>query len=159
MNTFVFARVLHVLGVVLWIGGVAMVTTVLLPAIRQRAQPGENPVAAFEAIEGRFARQARWTTALVGATGFYMVHRMDAWAQFLSPAYWWLWAMVFVWVVFTLMLFVLEPLFLDKFMHARSKVDPDGTMVLLQRLHYGLLGISLITIVGAMAGAHGWFLF
>ena len=31
MNEFAFARVLHVLGVVLWIGGVAMVTTVLLP--------------------------------------------------------------------------------------------------------------------------------
>lgn len=34
MNEFALARVLHVLGVVLWIGGVAMVTTVLLPAVR-----------------------------------------------------------------------------------------------------------------------------
>jgi uncharacterized membrane protein len=30
------ARALHVLAVVLWIGGVAMVTTVLLPALRRR---------------------------------------------------------------------------------------------------------------------------
>lgn len=35
MDEFALARVLHVLGVVLWIGGVAMVTTVLLPSVRQ----------------------------------------------------------------------------------------------------------------------------
>ena len=39
---FVFARVLHVLGVVLWIGGVAMVTTVLLPVIRKFKDPEER---------------------------------------------------------------------------------------------------------------------
>lgn len=33
MDDFVLARVLHVLGVVLWIGGVAMVTSTLLPVI------------------------------------------------------------------------------------------------------------------------------
>ncbi len=35
MDEFAFARVLHVLGVVLWIGGVAMVTIVLFPAMAQ----------------------------------------------------------------------------------------------------------------------------
>ena len=34
MTDIVLARVVHVLAVVLWIGGVGMVTTVLLPAIR-----------------------------------------------------------------------------------------------------------------------------
>jgi uncharacterized membrane protein len=32
---FAFARVVHVLAIVLWIGGVAMVTLVLLPAGRR----------------------------------------------------------------------------------------------------------------------------
>jgi hypothetical protein len=35
MDDIVIARGLHVLGVVIWIGGLAMVTTVLLPAIRR----------------------------------------------------------------------------------------------------------------------------
>ena len=35
MSDWIAARVLHVLGVVLWIGGVAMATTVLLPAARR----------------------------------------------------------------------------------------------------------------------------
>jgi uncharacterized membrane protein len=34
---FVFARTLHVLGVVLWIGGVAFVTTVLIPSLKRIA--------------------------------------------------------------------------------------------------------------------------
>ena len=34
-SDIVLARILHVLSVVLWIGGVSMVTTILLPAIRR----------------------------------------------------------------------------------------------------------------------------
>jgi uncharacterized membrane protein len=34
LKTLALARAVHVLAVVLWIGGVAMVTTTLLPAIR-----------------------------------------------------------------------------------------------------------------------------
>jgi uncharacterized membrane protein len=35
MDDVLIARALHVLAVVIWIGGVAMVTTVVLPAVRQ----------------------------------------------------------------------------------------------------------------------------
>ena len=33
MNEFVLARVIHVLCVILWIGGVAMITTIFLPVM------------------------------------------------------------------------------------------------------------------------------
>ena len=35
MDDFVLARVVHVLSVVLWIGGVEMVTLILLPVLQQ----------------------------------------------------------------------------------------------------------------------------
>ncbi len=35
MYDLAIARILHILGVVLWIGGVAFVTTVLLPTVKQ----------------------------------------------------------------------------------------------------------------------------
>jgi putative copper export protein len=35
MDDVIIARALHVLGVVIWIGGVAMVTMVVLPALRR----------------------------------------------------------------------------------------------------------------------------
>lgn len=35
-DLFVLARPIHVLGVVIWIGGVSFVTTTLLPALRKQ---------------------------------------------------------------------------------------------------------------------------
>jgi uncharacterized membrane protein len=37
MDELVIARAIHIVGVVLWIGGVAFVTTVLLPGVRRGA--------------------------------------------------------------------------------------------------------------------------
>ncbi len=158
MHDLTLARVLHVLAVVAWIGGVAMVTTVLLPAVR-RIESGHRRVELFEAIEGRFAWQARFTTLLAGLTGFYMVYRLHAWSWFLLPRMWYLHAMVGVWALFTFMLFVAEPLFLHRWLRARAQVDPDGTFALIQRLHWVLLGLSLLTLAGTVAGAHGLFFF
>jgi len=80
MDPSIPVRALHVLGVVLWIGGVAW--------------------------------QARGTTLLVGATGFHLTAARDLWTRFGSPGYWW--------------------------------------------MHWLLLTISLVTLAGAIAGAHGW---
>jgi uncharacterized membrane protein len=61
MEGAIVARVLHVLGVVWWIGGVAMVTTVLLPATKRMKTPAER-VMFFETVERGFALQAHHYT-------------------------------------------------------------------------------------------------
>ncbi|MEK6708388.1 MAG: hypothetical protein AAB286_01095 [Pseudomonadota bacterium] len=155
MNEFAFARVLHVLGVVLWIGGVAMVTTILLPAVAQMKSAAER-VEFFECIERRFATQARYTTLLVGLSGFYLVHLLDAWSRFAELRFWWMHAMVLVWLIFTLMLFVLEPLVLQRQLKQRAQRHPEKTFALIQRMHWVLLSLSLIAVAGAVAGSHGW---
>ena len=157
METWGIARTLHVLGVVLWIGGVAMVTTVLIPAVKRL--PEGDAVALFERLEHRFARQSRWTTALVGATGFYLVHALDLWHRYAELRYWWMSAMVLVWAIFTLMLFVLEPLVLHRTLQARARRDPRGTLRMISRMHWVLLALSLATVAGAVAGSHGVLLF
>jgi uncharacterized membrane protein len=157
MNDLALARVLHVLGVVLWIGGVAMVTTVLLPAMRRLKTPQER-ISFFEAIERRFAGQARVTMLVTGASGLYMVHRLGLWERFAHAGYWWMHAMVLVWVVFMLMLFVIEPLFLHRRLIERARRRPESTFAMLSALHWALLAISLITIAGAVAGSHGFLL-
>ena len=149
------ARALHVLAVVVWIGGVAMVTTVLLPAVRRQAKAGEQ-VELFERLESRFAAQARWTTLLAGATGFWLAWHFDLWTRFAGARYWWMHAMVAVWLLFTLMLFVVEPLFLHRRLLERSKRDGPGTLTLIQRFHWVLLVLSLVTVFGAVAGSHGY---
>ena len=154
---FALPRMLHLLGVVLWIGGVAMVTTVLLPAIARLKSPAEQ-LEFFERIESRFAAQAKFTTLLTGLSGLWMLARMQAWARFAHAEYWWMHAMVAVWLVFTLMLFVFEPLFLHRWLRNAAKRNPQATFRLIRRLHVFLLAISVITLLGAVAGSHGWLL-
>ena len=94
MDAATLARVLHVFAVVLWIGGVAMMS-----------------------------------------------------------------AMVAIWVLFTLLRFLIEPLVLHRWFAARAQLDPRGTLRLVLRAHRILLVLSLITIAGAVAGSHGLFFF
>lgn len=154
MEKFALLRALHVIGVVLWIGGVAFVTTVLLPAVRQFKSAGER-VEFFEAVERRFAWQARATTLLVGATGFYIAEAWQLWGRFAELHYWWMHAMVGVWALFSLMLFVAEPLFLHRWFIESARRDPEATFRRIERLHRVLLAVSLVTVLGAVAGSHG----
>ncbi len=154
MNDIAIALAIHVLAIVLWIGGVAMVTTILLPAVRRLKSPAER-VAFFDAIERRFAWQARATSLIAGISGFYLVYRMNLGAMFGAPAFWWLDAMLLVWLIFTLMLFIAEPLFLHKWFAARALRAPASTFDLIQRMHWVLLILSLIAVFGAVAGVNG----
>ncbi len=158
MNDVTVARAIHIVSVVLWIGGVGFVTTVLLPAIRSFKAPDER-TAFFHAIERRFAWQARISTLLVGVTGLYMLSRLDLWDRFVHGAYWWMHAMVAVWLLFTVVLFVTEPLIPHRWLFARPEVEPEATFRLVEWLHRILLIVSLITVFGAVAGSHGLLLF
>lgn len=154
LSPFTLARVLHVLGVVVWIGGVAFVTAVLLPALRS-IDDLELRAGMFERLEGRFAWIARGAVLLVGISGLYMIVAFDLWDRFSQPSYWWMHAMVGVWLIFALMLFIAEPLFLHRRFAKLLRDRPNETLSLIQRAHWLLLGLSLVTIVGAVAGVHG----
>ena len=132
-----------------------MVTLVILPAVRRLEVP-ERRIALFEAVEGRFAGQAKLWTVLTGLSGLYLVIRFDLWERFLAVEYWWMHAMVLVWAAFSVILFVAEPLFLHRWFAERAKREPEGTLRLVERFHRVLLTISLITIAGAVVGSHGW---
>ncbi len=155
---FIFARALHIAAVVLWIGGVAFVTTVLIAALKRL--PDENQrMQLFEQLEGRFAFQARITTLVTGFSGFYMLWFMDAWQRYLTIQHWWLHAMTAIWLVFTLVLFVLEPLFLHRWFRQQASVNSERTFSIMHRLHSILLILSLLTVLGAALGSHGYLFF
>jgi uncharacterized membrane protein len=158
MDDVTLARAIHVLAVVLWIGGVALVTTVLLPAARRLKSPEER-IAFFESVEQRFASQSRVTTVLAGLSGLYLIYRLDLWGRFASAEFWWMHAMVGVWLLFSLLLFIAEPLFLHRWFLDYAKAAPDSTFRLVRWLHWVLLTLSILTILGAVAGSHGSLLF
>ncbi|MDO7136506.1 hypothetical protein [Algibacter lectus] len=156
METFTLARVIHVIAVILWIGGVSMVTTVIIPAVK-KLKSKEDQIKTFEALEGKFAIQAKVTTLLTGLSGFYMLYVFDAWDRYFDYRFWWIHAMTLVWVLFILILYVLEPLILHKFFEKYVEENPSKTFSILHKAHWFLLILSLITTAGAVAGSHGWF--
>ena len=158
MDEVTVARAIHVLFVVLWIGGVAFVTTVLLPAVRRLKAPHER-MQLFDQIERRFAAQARSSTAFVGLTGFYMLYRFDMWDRFRHVGFWWIHAMVVVWLLFTAMLFIVEPVILHRWLREQSASRPEAVFIRVERLHRVLLFVSLVTVLGAVMGSHGLLLF
>jgi uncharacterized membrane protein len=154
MDDLSIARALHVVAVVHWIGGVSMVTLVLLPGLL-RAVPAAERLKLFELIEGRFAFQARISTLVAGASGFWMTYRLSAWDRFGEARFWWMHAMVAIWAIFTIILFVAEPLFLHRWFHERATRDPEGSFRLVLRLHVVLLSVTLVTVAAGVLGAHG----
>ncbi|MBS0237985.1 MAG: hypothetical protein JSR89_06140 [Proteobacteria bacterium] len=154
MDDFTVARVIHVLAVLMWIGGVAFVTTVMIPSIRRSSAPQER-LASFHRIEGRFAPQARIWVLIAGAGGFWMTYRASLWDRFADSHFRWMQAMLGVWLIFATMLFVVEPLILHKRM--RASPDPAADFARMERMHRILLTLSLITVVGAVGGSRGLF--
>ena len=139
MGDVTIARAIHVLSIVHWIGGLAFVTLVVLPLCRR------SGMVLFEQVERRFAAQVRVSVPLAGASGLYMAERLDLWPRFLDPAAWWLGAMLLLWLVFMVMLFVVEPL-------VGRRLPP---LAFIERAHRLLLVLSAIVVGGAVLGAHG----
>jgi len=128
-----------------------MVTTVILPIVRR----GEKErLGLLEAVERRFVWQARVATLLVAASGFYMVGRLDLWSRFRTIEFWWMHAMVLLWMIFTFILFIAEPV-MQRRKTRDTHVASSAGVAQMQWLHWVLLVLSAITVLAAVAGSQG----
>ena len=86
-----------------------------------------------------------------------MTYKLDAWSRFYQAQFFWMHAMVFVWLLFFLALFVIEPFILKN--HGRMVKDGHSINNLrkTQIIHSVILTLSLITIVVSALGTHGFF--
>jgi uncharacterized membrane protein len=147
------AIAVHLLAVLWWIGGLAFVTLVLLPALR--AELGDDPHQLLAAVEHRFAPQARLAILLTGASGGYLLWRTGSWHWLSLAQFWWLDAMVGYWLLFVAMLFVIEPLgLLQRLIFAGC--DPTTAWWRFHTLHAVLLGLAMIIIAVGAASSHGF---
>ena len=157
MDDVTLARALHVLGIIHWIGGVAFVTLIVLPLARTRPTPQEG-LMLFKTVERRFSAQVKISILLVGATGLWMTYRLDAWSRFVDPRFWWMMAMVGLWLIFALMVFVAEPLLHETF-ERKASSNPAAALRGMSLVHTVLLVLAALTAFGAVAGAHGFTFF
>ena len=156
MNELTIARGIHILSIVIWMGGVAFVTIVLIPTIRRSSFRGDE-FYIFNVIENRFAHIARALVLLAGLSGFYMIYQLNAWNRFWEIRYFWMHAMILIWLIFVFALFVIEPFFIKD--HGRIVKDGRnfGNLYKTQVLHTVILALSLFTIFISVLGAHGFF--
>jgi uncharacterized membrane protein len=154
MDDLALARAIHVLAVVHWIGGMAVVTTIVLPRAR-RLLNAKDAVEAFAAFERRFAQQVRISILFAGLTGVYMLINLNAWDRFQHASFWWMHLMVAVWVLFAFMVYVLEPFGIDRFFHNFALRQKDRAFALAMRLHMVALLVSALAIIAGVLGAHG----
>lgn len=147
------ARAAHVLGVLWWVGGVAMVTATILPALRRSGLSEPERLLAFKQIQRRFVWQARGAVLLVGASGAYLLVYLGGLARLRPSVGWWIDLMLVTWAVFAMLLFVLEPLGL---MHKTGLMRRPRAFL---AVHVLLLSLALAAVAAGVIGAHGGLLF
>jgi uncharacterized membrane protein len=157
MDDVTLARALHVLAVIHWIGGLAFVALVVLPLAASSSNV-EQALGLFRSVEQRFSAQVRFTILLAGATGLWMAHRLGLWRRFSDPGFWWMGAMLGLWLIFMLMVFVLEPLLHRHFEQTARRNHPSA-LRRMGLLHAILLVLAALTVVGSVSGAHGLMFF
>jgi len=143
----------HVLGVVVWIGGVAFVTMIVFPMIT-RMEASFEKVLFFQGLEHRFARIAKVSVAVVGFTGGWLLYSTGEWRILLSMAGIGPTLMLLVWT-FYLFVLLFEGKIFKMIFGGGSQQDTDKVFSLLSRFHWVVLGLSLLAAgVGVWAG-HG----
>lgn len=144
---YVSALIIHIVSIVIWIGGVAFVTMIVFPMI-QRTQSSFEQVMTFQGIEHRFSRIAQVTVLLAGVSGLYLIYEKG-----LSTG---IWVMIFVWSLYASLLFFLEKILFKKLFSTPTgeQLDTKQIFFRLQVFHWIILGLSFSAIAAGIWTAH-----
>ena len=158
-----FLHIVHLVTVILWIGGLAFITILILPMIVKMPDALQKALL-FQRIEHRFAPLARYFAAVVGITGFTMFFTRGLGDTLLTREGHSLLFMIAVWSFWVVMLFGLEPLIIKKLLdnmaseggNKGKKPDIDAVFSRMKRLHWVLLTLSLAAAASGAIFAHGF---
>ena len=144
--SYVTTLIIHVLSVVVWIGGVAFVTLVTFPMILREEKSLEQ-VMMFQGVEHRFAKIAKLMVILAGLSGLYLLFEKG-----LSPG---VWIMIVVWTFYAALLFGLEKMIFKKiFSRPTDKLDTRKVFNILQGFHWVVLTLSALAIAAGIWTGH-----
>lgn len=157
---FSIMHVIHLLTVIIWIGGLAFVTTMVLPMAIKDPDP-LGKVLTFSRVERRFAPSARWYNLITGASGLVMMLQTGWYRLLFTKEGLPLTFMVLVWVFWFVMLFGLEPIIIKKMLERMKaggeKMEIETVFARMNRLHWIMLLVSLTAAAAGAVTAHGPF--
>ena len=143
---YVIAVTLHIMSVVVWIGGVTFVTLITFPMIL-RMDKSLEMVMMFQGTEHRFVKIAKAMVILAGLSGFYLLYEKG-----LSTA---VIIMIVIWAVYASLIFGLEKiLFAKLFGKPEDRKDMKQVFKILQIFHWVVLALSFIAIGAGVYEAH-----
>ena len=144
---------LHLIIVVLWIGGVAFVTMIIFPML-SRMEDSFEQVLMFQRIEHRFGGHAKIYTALSGITGGILLYLTGEEKLLFSMQGIGVTMMTIAWALYFLVLIFEKKLFGVLFSDAK-KFDPKKVFSFLTAFHWVILGVSLLAVFLGVWSAHG----
>ncbi len=150
--------IIHILAVILWIGGLAFVTILIFPSL-YRMEEALQKVLFFQRIEHRFAPLARIYSATVGITGIVMLIHTGWYKLLFTLEGLFLTIMFLIWVMWIVMLFGLEPLVIKKMLESMAKsgekMEIDTVFKRMNVMHWVLLFVSMVAAASGIMFAHG----
>ncbi len=142
----------HVVLVVLWIGGVGFVTLVIFPQLLKMEDSLEQ-VLMFHRIESRFAKQAKVYVWLTGFTGALLLYYTGKHTVLLQAETLGISIMIFVWAFYLAVLTFEKKLFAKIF--EGKEVEGKKVFWFLSAFHWVVLGLSLLAVFAGVWQGHG----
>ncbi len=142
--------IIHVISVVIWIGGVAFVTLVIFPMM-YRTEGSLEKALLFQGVEHRFSGMVKWLLVIVGATGFWMLYAKYGFGILAETHGIGIVIMIFAWALYTTVLLSERKIF-GRLFAEPEKIDMNKALKVINAMHWFLLIISFSAI-----GAGVWF--
>ena len=156
---FTLIHIIHLITVIIWIGGLSFITIIVIPMLISWDDPLQKALT-FQSIEHRFAPIARVYNVITGVTGFVMVYLTGWHKLYLTSKGLPLLIMTLIWLVWFVMLFGLEPLIvkkmLDRMVKSGVKMEIEAVFARMNIMHWVLLILSLIGSTAGIIFAHGY---
>ena len=144
---------LHVIGVVIWIGGVAFVTIILLPMIHEMTDPMEKALL-FQRVEHRFSKIVKVVIILVGVTGLLNLHQKGLYVILPTVEGIWLDLMIGVYLFYALLIFGLEKILFKKIFKDMKNLNADQIFYRMSAFHWVVLFLSLLAVGAGVIGTY-----
>jgi uncharacterized membrane protein len=144
--------IIHVICVIIWIGGVAFVTTVIFPMMYKTEGSLEKALL-FQRVEHRFAGLVRWLIAVVGMTGFWILSAKYGFAVLLQRRGLGIVIMIAAWALYTTVLLSERRVF-GKIFADPEKIDMDRALRMINAMHWVLLTISFSAVAAGVWFGH-----
>ena len=146
--------IIHVICVIIWIGGVAFVTIVIFPML-YRTEGSLEKALLFQGVEHRFAGMVKWLIAVVGATGFWLLSDKYGFAVLFQARGLGILIMLIAWAFYTGVLLSERKIFARIFADP-EKIDMDRALRIINMMHWFLLTVSFTAVAaGVWFGHHG----